>query len=346
MTLALFETRTMLRALEQMVPARTFLRDNFFSGNTNQSTAKHVDIDIRKGKRRLAPYVKPTSQGVNVDRIGFKAYTFEPPYVKPKMVTTAQDFLDREIGNTIYGATDGPMQRAEKQVGADLAELEEMILRREESQAAELLQTGKVTVKGEGYPAAGTEIDFLMPATHLITLTGTDLWTDKVNSNPLEDLRAWKRIVSKDSGIIPSDVIMGTDALDAFLAHTEVKDQLNTRRIDLGIVKPEELEDGVTYYGRIEGKLDLWTYEEYHFNEDTGTEDAVIDPTKVLLATRRAYTSINYGAIQDLRANAAVARFPKSWEKEDPSVRFIMVQSAPLLALNQVDAFLCAKVLA
>lgn len=342
--LALFETRTMLAALEQMLPVRTFLKDTFFP-TENTFITKHVDIDIRKGKRRLAPYVKPVSQGKLVDRIGFKTNSYEPPYIKPKMVTTAQDFLTRNIGETIYGATDGPQERAEKQVGKDLAELDEMITRREETQAAELLQSGKVTVSGEGYDTV--VIDYGMPATHLPVLTGTDLWTDTTNSTPLEDLRTWKRLISKDSGLVPTDVVMAADVLDAFLAHPKVQNQLDTRRIDLGLILPEQLADGVTFYGRIRDiGCDLWTYEECYIDPAAApTEKPMINDNYLIMSTRRARTSVNYGAIQDLKAgNAAVPRFPKSWEEEDPSVRYLMVQSAPLLALHQVDAFLCAKV--
>lgn len=337
--LALFETRNMLRALEQMKPPRTFLRRNFFV-ETNTFNSKNVDIDIRKGKRRLAVYVKPVAEGKLVDRIGFKTYSYAPPYVKMKMATTAQDFLTRGVGETIYGASDGPMQRAQKQVGKDLAELDEMITRLEENQAAELLDTGIVTVVGEGI---NDTIDYVMPASHKITLTGTDLWTDTTNADPHQDLKTWKRLIAKDSGLIPTDVIMGTAAIDAYIVHPKVTTAFDTRRIDLGLITPEQIEDGVIFYGRIrEVGVDVWTYEEYYL-DNAGTEQDMVDPNKVLMVTRRARTSKNYGAIQDLKANAAVPRFPKSWEEEDPSVRFVMLQSAPLLALHQVDAFISAK---
>lgn len=342
--LALFDTRNMLAALEQMKPPRSFLKDTFFGGEQNQSHTDSVDIDIKKGARRLAPYVRPVSQGVVVSRIGFKAYSYKPPYIKPKMVTTAQDFLKRGFGETIYSSNDSPMQRAEKQVGSDLMELNEQITRREEQQASQLLQTGKVTVNGEGY--TDYEIDFGIPATHLVTLTGTDLWTNAA-STPLQDLKTWKRLIAKDSGLVPTDIIMGSSALDAFLAHASVTDALDTRRIDLGLIAPESEVEGVIFYGRLkEVGCDLWSYEEYHYDQATNTDVPVVDANKVLMGSRRARCSVNYAAIQDLKANAAVPRFPKSWEKEDPSVRFILLQSAPLLALNQVDAFICGTVTA
>lgn len=338
--ISLFETRDMIRALEQMKPVQTFLLDTFFT-ETETHVTKHVDIDIIKGKRRVAPFVSPLVEGTAIDRIGYTTNTYEPPYVKPKMVTHAQDFLKRQPGETIYGSSDSAGQRAAMQVGKDLAQMDELITRREEWMAATALQTGKIVVSGEGISAT---IDFLMDASHIITLTGTDLWSDTTNSDPLGDLRTWKRLIFKDSGLNPTHVIMGTSAIDAFMAHPKVTNALDIRRITLGQIDPAILANGVTYYGTLnEVGIDVYSYDEYF---DTGSGDtALVDAKKVIMGSNRARCTRHYGAIQDLEVNAAMSRFPKSWEEKDPSVRFIMVQSAPLMALHQVDAFVCAKVL-
>jgi hypothetical protein len=52
-----------------------------------------------------------------------------------------------------------------------------------------------------------------------------------------------------------------------------------------------------------------------------------------------------YGLIQDLKALAPVDRFVKSWEEEHPSVRYLLMQSAPLLVPVQVDSFMNIAVL-
>jgi len=341
--LDLFDTRTMVSALETRLPPIIFLRDIAFSKDINVSTSQYVDIDVYKGKRRLAPYVNPRMQAKTIERIGFKTFTYSPPYVKPKMVTTAQDFLKRDIGETIYSAGDGPTQRAEKQVAKDLVEMEDMIIRVEEVQASQLLQTGKVTVKGEG---VDDEIDFLQSAANLPVLSGTDLWSNS-SAEPLEQLRVWKRQMLQSCGKQPDKVIMGSDAIDAFLKHTNVEQALDTRRINLGNIEPVEKADGVTLYGRIKDVgLDIYTYSEWYVDPETGVENQMVDAKKIILIATSGRFAIHYGAIQDLKAgNAAVARFPKSWENDDPSVRYIMVQSAPLLALHQPDAVICPTVL-
>lgn len=346
MSLDIFDTRTMLTALEQRKPPRTFFLNTFFR-NTNESNSKYVDIDIFKGKRRLAPFVNPRLGGKVVEKRGYKTYTYEPPYIKPKMVTTAEDILKRAMGMHIYEANMGPAQKAAEEVGKNLAELNEMITRREEWMAAQVLTTGKVVVQGDG---VDDEIDFLMDATHLPTLAGTAKWDAPTTAKPIDDLRTWRKLVGKDSGIMPTDVIMGEEAYTAFMACNQVTGAnglFDLRRVNIGEINPRDLGDGVSYIGTITKLgLDLWTYDEWYVDEyNNDTEKALMPVDKVLMGNPRARAVRQYGAIQDLDAIASVARFPKSWTEQDPSARFIMLQSAPLPSLHQVDAFLCADVL-
>lgn len=350
MAYPLFDTRTMLAALEQRKPPRTFLLDTFFK-NSNVSNSEYVDIDIMKGKRRLAPFVNPRLEGKVIEKRGYKTYSYKPPYIKPKMVTTAENILKRNMGQHIYAPNQGPAQKAAEQLGKDLREMDEMITRREEWMAAQILTTGKVVVKGDG---VDDEIDFLMDTTHLPTLTGTALWSDSTNSRPIDNLRTWRRLISKDSGIVPTDVIMASNVLEAFLECDQIigstggrKGLFDLRRINIGQIDPRTLPNGVIYYGTItELGLDLWTYDEWYVDEwDDETEKSMVPDGKVIMGSPNARTQRQYGAIQDLDATAAVARFPKSWTEKDPPARFVMLQSAPLPSMHQVDAFLCATVL-
>ncbi len=342
-TMDIYKTRTMLKALEEMPPARTFLMDTFFN-ETKFFDTEFVEIDIKKGVRRVAPYVRPTSAGKPTSRIGYKTEAYKAPYIKPYFETKAGDFLVKSIGQNVYNQGGTPIQRARQQIGKDLAELDQMITRREEIQASDLMHTGKITVKGDGYDE---EIDFGMSASHIITETGTDLWTD-ADSRPLEALRTWSELISDDSGLIPGKAIFGSSALNAFMDHADLKSKLDTRRIDLGIIKPTQLPKGIRYYGHInEIDLDIYSYSEKYIDPDDGsTVKTLVDPKKVLLASDAAYTTKNYGMIQDLDSLNAVRRFPSVWTEKNPSKRFIMLQSAPLLGLNQVDAFAAAQVIA
>jgi hypothetical protein len=218
-----------------------------------------------------------------------------------------------------------------------------MISRREEWMAAQQLVNGYVDVVGDG---VNYRIDLNLDPNHKIVLAGSDMWSDSA-STPNEDLAAWARLISKDAGISANTLIGNSLTIGTYLKHPAVKDALNTRRIDLGLIKPEDLGDGVSYFGQIvvDGKvLDVYSYDEWYV-DDNGEEMSMLPDGQVVLTSTKADFRRHYGAIRDKKAGyVAMPRFPKTWEQEDPSMEFLMVQSAPLPAAHQIDAIVTAKV--
>lgn len=340
MSISMFNTRTMLKALEQVFPPTTFLLKTFFP-TIEKSETKYVDIDIYKGKKRLAPFVRSTQQGKMIERQGFTVKTFEPPYIKEKMITTSEEILNnRALGDTIYlGKT--PQQRAAEQLMKDMEILRDMIIRREEWMASQILEDGKIAIVGDGYDA---EIDFGMSASHKIAVGTITAW-DNANATPLNDLKAWKRKIQLDAGLVPRIVIMGYDTWDAFIDHSSVQTLLDNRRIVLGSIEPRELPEGVEYQGDILN-LSIYTYGETYLS-DAGATTYYVPSKKLFMGCTNARTSRHYGAIKDLESGfTPVQYFPKTWIEKDPSSRILLVQSSPLVAMHQPDAFLCAEVLA
>lgn len=340
MSIDIYAIRTMLAAIEQGVAPKTFLLNTFFPG-LQQFGTKHVDIDIVKGKRRLAPFVSPRMKGKVVEKLGYTTNTYTPPYIKPKTVSTAQEILNRAAGEVVYAGNVSASARAAAKVGEELAELDVMITRREEWMAAQVLNAGTISVVGDG---VDDSIDFLMPADHKVTLTGTALWTDTA-SDPLKALRSWRRKIIQDSGVSPDVAVFGSSVMDAFIANDELQKQLDTRRIDMGQIDPQALADGATYYGHIkDAALDIYGYDEWYL-DDAGAEQPMVPVDKIFIGSSRTRNAKLYGAIQDLDAGSdfAVARYPKSWTEKDPSVRFVMLQSAALVAMLQPDAFMSIK---
>lgn len=342
MTIDIFSTRAMLRALEERRAPKLFLTNTFF-GTTETSDTEYVDIDVIRNKRRLAPFVHPLAEGKLMERQGYSTKSFKPPYLKPKMVTTAADLLKRSMGESVY-STKTPAQRAAEQLARDLAEMQDSIWRRIEWMAAQALFTDTITVTGEGVSAT---INFGRDAALELTLASGDKW-DSASATILEDLRDWKTLVAQRTGLVPNVAIFGSDVVDAFLADNDVQAVLG-RFHNLTVtaaMTTENLPDGVTYVGRVEG-LDIFTYEEWYLDTDGVTERPMVPTDKVLLASTRARRAVHFGAILDLDANgvAAVPYWPKSWRTPDPSAQWVMLQSAPLVVPTQVDACLVAEVL-
>ena len=98
---SIFETRTMLAAVEQMHTPSTFLLNTFFAAEETFDT-KTVDVDIVKGGRKLAPFVSPRVEGKVVTKDGFQSKNITPAYIKPKMETNAEQLLNRNPGLSPY----------------------------------------------------------------------------------------------------------------------------------------------------------------------------------------------------------------------------------------------------
>ena len=341
MSISLFETRTLLAAVEQIKSPRMFLKEMFFK-TVETFTSEHVDIDIVKGKRTVAPIVNPIKEGKVVQSQGYTSRSVKPGYVKPKIVTTAGDLMFRAAGETVYG-TSTPEQRAAAKLGKDLAYLDEMITRREAVMVSQVLQTGKVNMYGDGIYE---QVDFGMDATHLPTLVNTAVWANAL-ATPLANLRTWCGLIQKDAGLVPDVAVFGATAWDQFLSNVaDVQKMLNLLKVNIGQIDPQLLPDGVTYMGRIiELGLDIYTYTDWYLDDqNSNTETAMVGASNVIIGSTRAQCSMGYGAIKDLKAMYAMPRFAKSWEEEDPSVRYLMTQSAPLPLFKQPDAFVCATV--
>ncbi|WP_085630728.1 major capsid protein [Pseudomonas sp. R16(2017)] len=341
----IFDTRTMLEAVEQMPTARRFLLNTFFNGgNPVTFPTKTVDIDIVKGKRKMAPFVNPRLPGSLSLRNGYTTSTYSPPYIQPKRETTAELVLKRAAGDNPY-STRTPLERAGQVLGKDLRDLDDEIVRREEWMCAQALTTGKVRVIGEG---VDDTIDFLMASDHRISL-GSGQW-NTADADPISNLRTWKRKIAKDSGRTANTVAMSGEALDAFQSNATVMKQLNTRRVDMGMIKPEELPDGVTYLGYLSDPgVDLYGYDEWYLADGGEDEELPMIPAGgLILGSTSTRNAMLYGAIQDLAAVESglveAARFPKSWVTEEPSARWLKLQSAALAGLLEPDAFIYAKV--
>src|SRR5699024_4912073 len=166
--------------------------------NVNAFDTAKLEIDVRKSKRRMAPFVHPKIGGKTVERQGYRVDTSEAPEVSPDTVTTADQLHQRSIGEDVHAATD-PDTRAARQLGEDLVERDEIITRREEWMASQALFTGGIEVKGEGYdevlsywPAAPAERPYL-------ELAAGDRWNE-ATSDPLLDLRTQARTIRQGSG--------------------------------------------------------------------------------------------------------------------------------------------------
>lgn len=341
MAVDLFETRTMLKFVERMPRVTTFLRDKFFSNKEFAPTNK-VDIDIRKGRAKVAPYVSEKIGGKVVENSGFRTETFEPPLVAPTTITTAADLQKRSMGENIYSSRT-PEERAAEKLVKDLRDLDDMITRREEVMCAQAIFDGEIEIKGEG-------VDYVITFDHTNreALSGQNLWSE-ATSNKYADLKRWVRKVQETGFVNPDTVIISPDVTDVLLKDEEILKLLDIRNVNIGEFKPQNLPNGATYIGRIAGVGDIYEYSATYYDDiEDKVKPIVPDGTIALLSSEADFT-MAYAAVTIAKADELVTyesdRVPDSWTEKRPARKILQLSSKPLPIPKEVNSWFVAKVL-
>lgn len=339
----LYTPRTLAEVVRTTPPVRTFLRDRFFT-NVKTFPTKRVDIDIVKGNRKMAAFIHPMVGGEIVQAEGYETKSYAPPLINPATISTADQLLERLPGEDMYSGKT-PADRAAEKLIEEYNQLNDMTTRREEWMAAQVLTTGKLKVKGKGVDEV---IDFGL--TNKITLTSTKKW-DASAADIWGNLKDWKQQVSRNGFANANMVIMGKAAADAFMADATVAKLLDNRRIEIGAIKPEEMEGGLTYYGHLNlPGVDIYGYDEVYLDDETGETKPLIPDNVVLMIPSAASFMRAYGLctyLDDAGAwhRAETDRLLRTYVEHRPDRRFIELQTHPLLIPDKIDSWFAATVL-
>jgi len=341
MAVNLFETRTMLKFSERMPRVTTFLRDTLFT-EKELSPTKSVDVDIKKGRAKVAPYVSEKIGGKVVENSGYRTATFEPPLVSPTTITTAADLQNRSMGENLYSSRT-PDERAAAKLVKDLQDLDDMITRREEVMCAQAIFEGEIEVKGEG-------VDHVITFGHTNreTLSGKNLWSAST-SQKYADLKRWVRQVQQTGFVNTDMVVISPDVTDALMKDEEILKLLDVRNVNIGEFKPENLPNGATYIGTIAGVGRIYEYAATYFDDlKNEVKPMVPDGTIALLATEAdfsmAYAAITIAKDDELMTYEA-DRVPDSWTEKRPARKILQLSSKPLPIPKEVNSWFVAKVL-
>ncbi len=335
----LFSTNVLTGAINSLITPAPFLLDRYF-GQVQTESSEEIHFDVIDKTRRLAPFVSPVVAGQIVESKGFTTKTFTPAYIKDKRVFDTNRPLKRAAGEPLTGSL-SPAQRIGMMLNEDLGDQREMVDRRLEVMAAEALRTGAVTVTGDQYPTQN--VNFGRNASLSVTLSGATRWGQS-GVEPLDDLQDWSQTALKVSGAMLRDVIMTVDVWKIFKKDPQVEKQLDRFRGNSTLVADAQLEEGGVFMGVVEG-FNIFVYAGWYVDEN-GVEQPIIPDGTVLLAGMQMRGVRAFGAIRDEEAGyQAIPIYSKSWVEKDPSVRYLLSQSAPLVVPSRVNASFAASVL-
>jgi hypothetical protein len=309
-----------------------------FQRNTIQHPTDTITIDIEKGGQRIVPYVFPVEEGVIMKRDGYTTESYKIPYIRVKMASEADKFLQRSAGETVFD-DGGPASRAARQLIDDLDYLGGNIDQEEERQRAEAFTLGQTTVRN----AKGQSVRVIP---YGLTQTGSPAapWTANTGFNDvLEYLRKKIRDITATGAPAPTDIVLAGDVGDILIrifSPDGKTSYLSQFKVERGEINLRTIEPGVSYLGNfIElGGADVYIYNGTYRDLD-GTVKPYVPAGKLIMLSQNARYDMNYGAIQNFHGNfAAVSRFPHTWIEQDGRGRFLQLESAPLFVPHQIDS--------
>lgn len=328
-------------------PVHTYFRDTFFT-NIKTYATERADIDLVKGDRRMAAFVHPRMGGKVIPASGYETHSYKPPLVNPADITTADMLMERQPGENMYSGKT-PAQRAADKLVEDYNRLNDAVTRREEWMCVQAIVEGAIPIVGEG---VNETVDFGF--SNKEKLEGTAQWGKK-DARVLDNLEDWvdKALVEGFTNV--DTVIMGKTALRLFLADTEVMKVLDNRRVEMGLINPKDLPNGVKYIGHLnKPNVDIYTYAEVYYDDWTDpskpTTKPLVPDNRVILISSNPRFTMAYGRntyIDDQTGRWVTDEGPRlfrSYVEHRPDRRFLELQANPLPIPHKVDSWVSAEV--
>ena len=348
MALNYTDTAVLLAAYKQQKAPNTFLQNRYFPDGTVFTTAQ-VLVEYKDGNQKLAPFVSPEVGGKVVRRDGYEANAYKPALIAPKRALTIDNLTEKGFGEALYGELT-PEERAVKITADDLTEMDEMIVRRQEQMCAQVLQENALTMNhyGDDNKLINTKKIEYFNGVNEAVYTSSVKW-NTADADIISEVAAIAKILTK-RGLPATDVILGTEAADAFLNNEKVQKLLDNRNFNIGVVDPTENYPEATFLGVINCKGRKMNFIQYDatYEDEKGVDTPYIDP-KTIIVTAPNCGVTNYGAISQINFGESLPRTHA--EKRVPlhevngQVREVALRSAPLVQPRHKNAFIKAVVL-
>lgn len=322
----IYSTAFINRAIDELAPVTdVFL--SFFPEVLNHDS-EEVLIDKVTDKPRLTPFVHPLHEGKVIDGAGYSTKSVKPAYIKDLRVHNALRAVKRRAGEPLMGNLT-PAQRMQLNLIDDLADQRRMANRRMEVMAMEAVRDGKCTVVGEGFNAV---IDFGRDSSMTETLLLTDKWDSSADVDIPGQLEEWSQEIADFNGSVEA-VFMDVKAWNLFRKNNKVKEHLDIRKGDESslIISPmKAIKAGAQYKGTY-GNFPIYVYTGSYIDPADNTVKKYMPDYTVVLAGSQLQGVRHFGAIMDVDVLVSREMYAKSWTEQNPSRRWLMMESAPLL---------------
>ena len=357
MPINIYETHTLLAAVEQLAPLHTFLLDRYFPTNAASDIFATTDVlvEYKKGSKKAAPFVAPRKGGITILRDGSTMKAFTPSYIAPKRSLTIDDLNKRGFGEALYTNLT-PEQRQGVILLRDLDELRNMNARRKEAMAAEVIFTNGCIMQ-EYVDDFGKyeerEVRFYDGDENPAVYTPGANWDTSEESGKqfINDVAAMIFMLTS-RGLPATEALVAPDVADVILNNAYIQKLLDIRNYNIGGVDPATLPAGAAKIARLNIKgrmIDFLTYEDTYTELD-GTVKSFIPAGMIAVGAPAAGRTL-YGAINQVEQSDGQfhtykgANVPKYLSDAGNNTREVTLATAPLCMPNNENPFITAKVL-
>ena len=286
-----------------------------------------VLIDIEHNPRHMAGYRHPDAPAainklMKVEQIGVVM-----PHMKEKVFMPA-----RLLKNLRAPGTEHTPWGAQK-VAREQEKIEYMIQRRREWARWQLLTTGKIDYSTITDGEIAFSVDFGIANDHIITLSGTDMWSDYENSDPVTVLQDAIDQFTKDADIEPTQAMVNRVTMKHMIKHPVIKDFMG-----------DDWKTQVGQTGMISRFMGLdWDRYDLGHKPLGGTFTKFLPDGYVVLQGPNPHDEF-VGIFPDDEATSP-GRFSKSWDEDDPDGFWVLVGINHCPSAARIEEFMVIRTL-
>jgi hypothetical protein len=272
-----------------------------------------VTWDVMKGSRMVAKPNVPNSEAHIVPRLGISQESASFIYLREKKVFEPTTLHWLRAPGSITN-----LQNAEQAVLREVKDLNQRIDNFVEWACWQAL-TGTLTLD---FPDVQSVVDYKIPSSHKPSAGTT--WATATPQQIMSDMKAWKRLVSRDARVAATDVYLTSVTLDrifnAFSGSGNVP----------GTLLSDRMKDQYYSTGVLPGFLGLnWNTVESYYDTDAGTPSLFLPDDSLVLANLRegrAMELMEGPSADDEAPDGFTGKFTKTWKEKDPSARQFLIE--------------------
>lgn len=323
-----FKTRTLTAAINKIKTVKTPVLDKIF-GRKKRQMSDRLAFDVKYSNERLLKNIKVSAPAQVTDKTGRKTITVEAPRFAEKRLVSAADLnAMRQFGDL------GP-ELLKDRVADEQVDMRGTVDRTREFMAVKALCGQVVDESG------AVIVDYNFSSEQKPTLTSTAQWDDA--GDPVEDISAWKKIISDEVTVDSFYAFCGAGAMSALTGNPKVQEWMKYT-----IGSQIATEGKIKYLAGVE----IEVYSGSYIDSSGVRKEFIPDGAFILVGIGPDIAAELYAPVVDLKAEGGVGSgkladmfFSKAWDEEDPSGKWIKAEARPLPVLFQPGAVVYATVI-